>query len=333
MAVCDALALVHVPKGVDGGASKKSHVKTYPIRLLVVSVSLVSLGLLGQPVHAQESAESICTLPEDERPDELVEPVELCAETTLRASNSKVLRVTLPTEVELAGSFGPDGAIEIEGQGPFVGFVLTEDLPERDGRLILAGRLHREPSPSNTFRLFGGVDHPGFDGTLPAGNYRLYVLATGSPVVVTLRFPELAGWVDVTPSTPNGFDSRSLEPRIWEEGGRLVYSAGEDGELRTRGLLLASIWINATDHTATDYGFCIHHGPSDPASFLPECPHPEEDNWAFGPLIEVPPRATNVSGALVFRGQPPGTYGLGAWYATVSQVSSTGSVVFWLDLE
>jgi len=311
------------PRGITRGLSSR-----LPLSLLG---AVVSLGLYAHPVQAEQSTESACLLPEGAV--QQAAPAELCGVTTLTASTSRVIVVTLTEQVETVKPFtnplGAGGAFEVEGEGPFVGLVLTEDLPARDGRFIIAGRLSRKPSPEDVFHAFGGPRHPDWDGTLPPGQYRLYILASGSPVTVTLKFPELEGSAELTPTAPNRFDVRELEPRIWEETDRLVYTAGEDGELHTNGVLFQSIWFRAEDHVAGDHGTCYYDGPApEPYAYTPEC------GGRYGPYVSVPPGSEGFPGGRhVTRGLPPGTYGQGAWYTSVSEVQEVGAVVFWLDLD
>lgn len=296
--------------------------------------ALLALGLLAYPVHAEQSAESICLLPPEEQTVQPAEPVELCGLTIIRASTSQVIRVTLTEQVDTSkpgiNPLGADGAFEVEGEGPFTGVVLTEDLPARDGRLVIAGRAFRKPQPVNVFSTMGGARHPNFEGTLPPGQYRLYILASGSPVTVKLKFPELPGRIELTPTTPNRFDVRSLQPRIWEEGERYLYSAGADGELHTNGLLFQSIWFKTSNHIAGDHGTCYYDGPApEPYPYTPAC-----GGSYGGPHVSVPPGSEGYPGGRsLYRGYPPGTYGQGAWYVSASEVQEVGAVVFWLDLD
>ena len=288
---------------------------------------------MTNPAVAEQAGGSICSLPPEQQPDQPAEPVELCGVTTIRASESRVIRVTLTEAVDTSrpgiNPLGPGGVFEVEGEGPFTGAVLTEDVPARDGRLLIAGWLDRKPSPNAVSARFGGPRHLNWDGTFPPGQYRLYILATGSPVTVKLKLPELEGSVDLAPTTPNLFDVRSLEPRIWEEGDRYVYSAGEDGELHTNGLLFQSIWFKTSNHVAGDHDTCYYVGPApEPYPYFPHC------NGSFLPDVSVPPGTEGYPGQTsLIRGHTPGTYGQGAWYTSLAEVSEVHTVVFWLDLD
>lgn len=298
----------------------------------VVTAALAAMVAIAQPVMSQQLPPSDCLFPEEDPPI-YVEPIELCGETILHADSSRVLRVELKEEITLTRPFGEGELIEIEGDGPFVGFILTEDVPGRDGRLLIAGYREREPAPAEYLAALGGPNHPGFEGTFPPGEYLLYLLASGSPMTLTLRLPGLPGRVEFEAETAVRFDARSLEPRIWEEAGRVIYSSGENGEMRTQGLLFASTWAISSNHLVSDVGTCIYDGPAPlaPIAFLPECPDGEGHGGTV--FTGVPPRPSNFGHTTLIRGYAPGEYGLGGWYTSVSQPTDAGSVVFWLDLE
>jgi hypothetical protein len=295
------------------------------------------LGISAYPVGAVQTSESICAFTPDEQLDPPAEPAELCGVTTVKASTSSVIRVTLTRKVDVTKPFtnplGPDGTFKVEGEGPFVGLVLTEDIPARDGRLVIAGSVLSGPSRDGVFGTMGGPRHLDWDGSLPPGQYRLYVLASGSPVTVTLKFPELEGSVELTPTTPNRFDVRALEPRIWEAD-RKVYSAGEDGQLHTNGLLFQSFWYTSPDYVVGDGGTCYYDEPSpEPYAYMPGCP--TAGGFRSGPYLDTEPVSSSGwgGGGGLVRGYPPGTYGQGAWYVTADEVTDAGSVMFWLDLD
>jgi len=317
-----------------------------PLWRASVLSGLLALLAASIPAAAQESpATGICTLPESERPDELVEPVEACGVTTIAGSQSTSVDVHLPRDVTVATPFGSSPDLDVEGTGRFVGFVLTGTEPGTAGLTLVGGRFPAHASPVEfimpvpPYPATGGGSFEvlklyGDEVTLPAGDYRLYLLTDGGEVEVTLRLDELDGWVDLAPERPADYRLFFPESRLLAGAGATsnVYSAGRSGSLATTGLVFQALWLDTDAHAAGQYVFC--HAAAgdpdvDPIELGPGCP-------AFSQKFELannrsPTAEPDTKLYLQALDQlSPGRRHFGFWSSTEAVVTDLRYAQFWL---
>lgn len=263
---------------------------------------------------------------DDTHPIELIQPIELCRQVVLVGSQTGYVRVTAPEGFALWAEIGPDGSVDFEGEGT-VGFLLTKDPPGATGTYAFGLKYPPELAGSSPHALFGCGDLC----ELPSGNYRLYLLASGSPARVRLNFVgELRGAIELPMMQFPDSRMKLGSPRLPT---RPINYAGETGELVSSGLILSAIAVSSPSETAV-LGDCLYSGdPGDPAiAYLPGCPSPfaavaYQDlavDTPFRPLGQRLDRAWRV---------PAGTYGVGTWYAAPSTDTTAASLLIWLNFD
>lgn len=318
-------------------------VRGHIIRLSI----LVSVLALPFAQGSRATAEpSICEPEDPDDPVELVEPVEWCAVTTISAGDSGAVRMLLPEDASFSVprsadgvfvDFGPGTAIDIAGEGRFLGFAITEDPPVTGGLMVLAGRVAEMNGPGEFFFDMTPGDRPcsGDVCTLRAGAYRLHLLVDAAPARVTLRFDGLRGAVELAPFAPVGGELRALRPHVDEENSRTVLVAGEVDRLVGQGVAFLALWLSRDAQVADELSTCFYRGEvPEPIAYLPGCPWPDEGSFTStftgtGPALH---RET----VLVLAGRTgpeDDRYALGASYVTASLVRDVGAVAWWLDLD
>ncbi len=176
---------------------------------------------------------------------------------------------------------------------------------------------------------------------LPAGDYRLYLLADGEPTQVTLKLAGLAGETHLEPDFPAPVDLKTPEEQLLAREHNSLYAAGDSYQSGVRGLALSNLFFTMPMNQSYNFGICHYAGPTSPA---PEV--------AYGPHCSVLSLAGAGAGAFTLLGEgseysmtfltnytqnsfPPnldGTRGLGAWVeteGTLEEVGSHGLFVRW----
>lgn len=248
---------------------------------------------------------------------------------TARETSSILVRLPEPQPFFKMKSF----RIDSHGDGRLTGFMLIQQgVPKRDAAAIhglTIGRCNERACKArkNEVRFVWGSN---FRGKVPKGIYRLYVVADGAPVTVTVRAERLAGDVAARPNDPVKTDLRTLTPRVDVEGAHSVYSAGDFTRLDAGrpDFAFMGLWVTAdAPAAATAWGDCIYYndGRADPPedrAFLPGCP--EGDGYPFAFPARGVVATSSIAGGL--------PHGIGAWYSTTSPVSDYGAVGLWIDL-
>lgn len=263
---------------------------TRPGRLAFLAVLLSAL----HPGMASEAATSTnwCDTPEEERPEVLPEPVQLCGVTTIRASDPAFVTVHVPQTVRLENPFFSGNDVQVTGVGDFIGFALVRYPLETNNPIFIGGRLPE----SAGFRTF--LDHVGFfqhlrpvdaTHTLEPGDYRLFLLPEDSNVAtLTLHLDGLSGEIDLDATHRTRLELDVDEPEIAPpDAPGNVYTARSFGSLRDHGLVFSALWFNTQAHVVSEVDFCFYKAtapldPIDPSTYGPGCAW-----WGFSPVQNV----------------------------------------------
>lgn len=315
----------------------------WPARRVITAVGMATLvlfsltGWSGRAAAMQ--AESACL----GEPLELSEPVELCGVTTLVADGPRAVDVWLPQDATLdireAIDNRPHG-MTFATSAPFAGVFLTDHAPSPNTRNLFAGRYDTNYS--------GGIypytlSHENFPieaqtATIPAGPYSLYLITPAeSSMTVTIELGGLIGSRRVEPQRPVELDYRLLQSRL--PGGtslqRNLYSAGTTVSFEGEDDQFVFFSFARTPAPpAQDWGLCFYDGAPQPedTAYLPGCPaRATSQTSAFelhgGPqILSTFPRVAGT-----FRGQDPGTYGIGTWWLVGDLSPSYWSLALVLD--
>ncbi len=212
------------------------------------------------------AATSECHLPQEER--STAEPVELCGTTTISGTEAGVVVVTLRRPVKLDPRIEEGGGIQIDGTGPFAGVALIQDPPSPSSLGFVAARTPAEWN-GVTFTPFGeDLVDCGLCG-LPAGRYRLYLLATGAPVTATLHLKGASGSTTLAPEHSTSFDARQLTRRTPVPQDLVGATAGDTIQMGATGFLYVGIRLVGVEVSGAGVLQCPEG--DDPPGWLPVC--------------------------------------------------------------
>ena len=217
------------------------------------------------------------------------EPIQACGSMTFHSSSASYAVVRFP-----AGTEFDNNAISVTGSGPFAGILVTPDPPyltaPNCGRTSSGDLIKLCPNPADGIYIRGLL--PSVFGTprqfvsmtdgdnttfcskcrLAGGLYRVYVLAEGTPVTVSVTFPGLGGSVDVSPTHGVKLNAGVPDPAL-EPSGSSAYGAGLTGTLGTPSMQFGVVgeWVAASADNAV--GVCFYDGdPGDPRfAYQPGC--------------------------------------------------------------
>ena len=252
--------------------------------------------------------------------------------TRFLATHHSQVKVRRPEDVSLR-----DMKSRIDGGGRVAGYALTDwtQDPEQGSVLVQSFIMNRclEPGcpPAEQplrIRWAEGVKN----GTIPAGTYRLYVVADEAPVVVTFRDPHLRGsYTARLEGEPVGVDLRTLPMSSTSTSDGTVFSAGDFTSLDPgRGLGLLGLWALGSPYAAGAFGNCFYFdetlAPRRDTAFVPGCPA----GWSPSryPAIPAPP---GEEGGLIYTSTHHRLpLGIGGWAASGATLKSFGAVGLWL---
>lgn len=275
----------------------------------------------------------------------------IAGRTTASGSMTSVMRVDVPASATVTWLPSDNPDVIVEGEGRFVGVVLTSDAPTLDGPTLVAGRIPMDAvcwpgrgcpvGPVVSVQARQMIDWNAGIIRVPAGRYLLYLIADGSPVSVTLQLRGLSGSIDLAPSDPAPIRMVSWSPEapitasqsvLWDEG------EGFDLGADTRGIMFSLYWLRGPREVHGLYGHCWHRGRSpDPG---PACLPGIGPDIGAGQSItsccrpslvayDLPPKDYLIL-AEEYRWPVQGMNGQEVWSVTAGIVDSIGGVGVWL---
>lgn len=166
--------------------------------------------------------------------------------TTVRTGpSSSAVTVQLPKDMYVASI-----DVEMRGRGRILGFALRE-LDREEGAVLygfISNRCIEERCTAPpTGRIERGLGYT--DETLPAGRYRMDLLADGSPTSYVFRFPGLSGRTKLAPSRPSDATIRTGVPSVYNSSDETIYAAGayEDRAQFAQGVAYMAMWIETQE--------------------------------------------------------------------------------------
>lgn len=242
--------------------------------------------------------------------------------------------VTAYSDVFLPRSVAPvrDMTYSVSGDGRLTGFVMVKQgaglvrnrpalVALRSGRCLEIA-CEARPQPLMMMLAFNLDDHE-----LPAGRYRVYLVADGAPVRVNLGLPALHGRLGLQPSTPARAQLESIDSMV--PAAPNVLAGGIATGLRGDGISAVTAWAHSDADVAGVVGGCFYREdpPPQPAGFAPGCPQAAGEPKVYGP--NVPP----TSDGAVYQGIDLRLdRALGAYYETATVPEELGAVAFWLKV-
>lgn len=278
----------------------------------------------------------------------------------LRGSSPGFVRVRVPhrayanVRLDVGKLTGPNRWIDISGAGRTVGFALTRQRPSDDlsKRFLMATRMSKcrfegctsRHDPIVFMRPFEFGDGP-ILMKIQRGNYRLYLIADGAPVKITLKLRGLRGHRVIRPAAPALIDVQAPRTRVLTQGNRRsVYSAGSTYRTGTRGFFVSAIYVLGRRFEGAVWGMCAYNGPAPPedTAFGPHCSaltYGGLGSGTFGYFSGGPTARgfwvviMSTYGAASLPPNFDGRRSLGAWYASPGPLDEFGSQAFYLSYD
>jgi len=246
---------------------------------------------------------------------------------TLRGTTLLKTSETVSTLVRFPrGKTSADLALGIAGDGRVYGVVLRKIGESSEGTLLAMERCTERGCD-------GGRGYPsgaGF-GAPVGGLWRVYVIADGAPVTVTLELSGVPGRMIIRPEEPVSHRIASLDPRIEVGPSETIVSAGEYEPLEGAPDFGAfQMWREGRGHYGSVYKECYYYSllpmPPEDAAFVPGCP------TSFGADETRAITGDGGKGGPWFRLASFGEIsGLGGWYSTTAAPKLRGATVFWME--
>lgn len=261
-------------------------------------------------------------------------PAAVAGVTTVTGSKAAYVDVRVPRQAALRDPMFDEGRpsdVQISGDGRFVGFVLVS----KDRKFVLyGGKIPEEFNKSKSFlRLHLGGEEVGQDVVVPAGDYRLYLLADGKPAKATLRLKGLTGTRALAPTRPADYQLTVPEPDV-ETSPRAVFAAGADQPVAADSLFLGFLGVVVEQHAASYLSNCYHIGePEGPSPYTPPCADTGNTQPYFFGFPAQGEGGRFVEGLITTIGPVgAGHYGVGSSAITATPATTASYFHFWLGL-
>ncbi|MBI4729533.1 MAG: hypothetical protein HY775_08550 [Acidobacteria bacterium] len=175
---------------------------------------------------------------------------------------------------------------------------------------------------------------------LPAGPYRLYVLAEGGPVSITLRLHGIRGSASLRPTKPARFFLHDWKPRVPMSPYQLAFwdwTTFDIGREQIDGTLLWRVNSPVLGPNRTQRCYYVTN-PDPPVGFLPGCPYADMTlamNWWF--VGAIPYASLAFATGMVGGDLTPGSVAftresVALWSYAASPVEKLGGMFFSLTL-
>lgn len=253
--------------------------------------------------------------------------VELSGVNVISVTASGSVVVLLPDEVDAKSI-----SVSMKGKGRVLGFLLQqikEAPPPERARLFgfTANRCLREGCRAHPLgRVERGLSYT--SEFLPAGKYRLDLLADGSKATYRIEIPGMTGSSRLSASESSSSKIQTFVPSLYNSPDESVFAAGsfnEDAEF-AQGVGYMAMWVKV-DEAPVAWDVCLK-GSYDPAptpppevAFYPGCGGSDR---SFSPA--------DGDGGLYTRTVTDLSYpaGLGGWFISKTPPELRGGVAAWI---
>jgi hypothetical protein len=267
----------------------------------------------------------------------------LAGTTVIAVSRPAYIDVRLPRQVALRTPFDDSPDIAVSGGAALAAFVLTgtdartRSMTLTGGASTVEGSTERFLFPAGTLAGGGGghfEDWKTFSNTttLPAGRYRLYVVATG-PATITLRLPGLAGRTRLAPSRAAAARVEAPDREVTvADASNNVYAAATNVEMARRGFALHLLHSRLEAEAAWQVVMC-HNNPGQSAAAelrdAPGCPAGKQHTVVNHRYPGVEPETKLL--AQGFTDVPAGEHGLGVVQTVESYSTANAYRTVWVE--
>lgn len=275
----------------------------------------------------------------------------LAGATTVSGTRSASMLVRIPRAVDIGDVYadfrlhaprGRIAAVLLKKTGPWdAPFAQTI----HHGFCVERGCASPLPNAGGAYVWAPGSTN-GLSGRLPAGTYRLYLVADGARVTATLRLRGLAGSTRLTPRGPIRASFVAPKPTVAEPAsGPSLFAGGSTHTTpSTGGINDTRLWKvlpTAVSHSAV--GACVYDGKPPKGGTVPPYQMPCPDgSGGFPPFVTsqptpIAPAATPVGPGRYVAGSnvgyllPPGMHSIGEYSNTAGPVTAAYVHQLWLD--
>jgi hypothetical protein len=223
----------------------------------------------------------------------------------------------------------------MQGDGRAVALALRKAGTGAQPTLV-AFKLNRctEIGCSEHDRPFGLVSFSNIKhGTLPPGLYQVRIVADGAPVSIELVLPLGIDSTSLDLDREVAYELKTLSSRVWKTSDGSILAAGAYREnTSSEGVGFLGLWAVGDDHKATAYDDCYtYRKPQLPAEavFAPGCP--ADDHLETAIDYNTSSRRDGSGGIVLASENDILPTGIGGWYATASEVRSSGAIALWIE--
>lgn len=203
----------------------------------------------------------------------------LTGTVTLSGTTDGYVPVTLSRTARLGDPFfaGRRSSVDVSGGGRLAGFALVRD--GNTGAAIVGGHSDYTAATAGEFGDFlldvgpgAEARREGPDLVLAPGSYRLYLVTSGKPTTVTLRFGGLPRSSRLSPTVRTASILNGGPARLDPKETKLVYSSGYDVRLPGPALFFSVFALKTSIHTETVTEYCFYDSkPQGASPYLPGC--------------------------------------------------------------
>jgi hypothetical protein len=158
---------------------------------------------------------------------------------------------------------------------------------------------------------------------LPAGDYRLYLVADGGRAEMRIDFPQLDGMTTLAPRRDVRVELRTLRPVEKQAEDEVVYWGGRRAPFSGSGFALAGLWVDGPE-TDSYAGSCIYEARTPPpgdAAFVPPCPAADLSTVSY---------AGSEFNEFGYVNLGPLPKGMGLWRSSDDAARRAGGVTVWM---
>ena len=247
------------------------------------------------------------------------------------------VHIPRPTSVE-GDPFSNDN-VSYSGAGRVVGLVLVEEGGKlsKASELIsvrwsFCGKPGCKPNREDVTEISTSSDWGGKRWRLPAGDYRLYLIADGAPVEVTLRLDGLAGSTSLRPSDHVGGEiAAPASDFVPDPAGNILLGRGDPVKMPAQGLLIDGDTMGfVLGPSVTAQGSCFWRGRGEEDA-LHSTPGPH--CYEFAERGGTSLSSTTIGGGFSAWGigwVPRGTWQSSYWSANVTAFPQSDFLSLWV---
>ena len=294
---------------------------------------LVTVGIVAVAAGALATSPAAARSP--------VERVTLAGVNVISGDAITGMPVRIPAPTSIEGDPFTNDDVSYSGRGRVVGLALVQEGESRRDafevvsvRWSFCGEPGCRPDPMDVSEITTTSDWRGKRWEIPAGDYRLYLVADGAPVEVTLQLEGLEGVTSLRPSDRVGGRIAAPTATVPEPTGHLFLGRARPVRMPAPGLLIDGHTTGfVLGPSVTAQGSCLWRGRGE-EDVLQSTPGPHCHDFAErgGRSLST----TTLGGGWAFwsiGGAPAGTWRSSYWSANTAAFPQSDFLTLWVAYE